>query len=810
MERMSTPSATAPRTLADQLRGWSDEQVAALLTARPDLATPVPQDTSQLASRVGTRASVLLAVDQLTQLELTVLDAVVALGGAASVDQLQARVNAAPDSVDQALEHLRRGALLWGTDDSLRALSCLTDIVGTRISRLGAPAATLLGAYGPARVSTLVRDLGLTPSGSRQDDVAAVAAVLADQQAVARLLAEVDPPARAILEHLDREGKDGSVESTERSTSRPGGGPVEQLLSRGLLVARDSRHVAVPREVAICLRDGHTTRQQVDAEPALVTAERDPSLVDRTAAGAAFELVRHVELLLEHWGSAPPSALRTGGLGVRELKAAAELLHLDERTAALHVELAAAADLLAVGTAPDASTVWLPTDGFDLWSAAPVAERWTRLALAWLANPRMTGLVGGREGGKPVNALLPDLDRAWLPETRRTAVVEIASIGPGRVLAAGTGLPSLVERLTWLRPRRPPARAQAVTWAVEESAVLGLTALGGTAAHGRALLHGDDPAHEAAAVLAPLLPAYVDHVLLQADLTAVAPGPVEPEVARQLATVADIESRGGATVYRFTESSVRRAFDSGWSAGEVHDFLSSASRTPVPQGLTYLVDDVSRRFGTIRVGAVESFLRSDDETALAELLHHPRAAALRLRRIAPTVLVSDVPLDVLLPRLRDLGSAPVVEAPDGTVRVARREALRAHTPRRPPAQAPGQGPAPRRGPAGARESARLAARIAATVTAIRAGDLAAATRPDPALLAAEPRTPASTLAVLREAVESGDSVWIGYVDSHGTTVERVVDPVKVDAGWLSAYDHRTEDVRSFAVHRISAVRRLDA
>jgi predicted DNA-binding transcriptional regulator YafY len=37
----------------------------------------------------------------------------------------------------------------------------------------------------------------------------------------------------------------------------------------------------------------------------------------------------------------------------------------------------------------------------------------------------------------------------------------------------------------------------------------------------------------------------------------------------------------------------------------------------------------------------------------------------------------------------------------------------------------------------------------------------------------------------------------------------VVDPVRVEAGWLDAYDHRTEGVRSFAVHRITGVRRLD-
>ena len=76
----------------------------------------------------------------------------------------------------------------------------------------------------------------------------------------------------------------------------------------------------------------------------------------------------------------------------------------------------------------------------------------------------------------------------------------------------------------------------------------------------------------------------------------------------------------------------------------------------MPQSLTYLVDDVSRRFGTLRAGHAESFLRSDDETALAELLHAPGADALRLRRIAPTVVISDVPLGTLLPRIRELSA----------------------------------------------------------------------------------------------------------------------------------------------------------
>ena len=153
---------------------------------------------------------------------------------------------------------------------------------------------------------------------------------------------------------------------------------------------------------------------------------------------------------------------------------------------------------------------------------------------------------------------------------------------PGHALASGTGLPSLVARRAWLRPRRPRSRADQVAWTVAEAASLGVTGLDALSPYGRALVAGDDPTP----ILAALLPEPVDHVLIQADLTAVAPGPLEPGLARSLQLLADVESRGTATVYRFGASSVRRALDAGWTAAEVHAFLASVSRTPVPQPLT--------------------------------------------------------------------------------------------------------------------------------------------------------------------------------------------------------------------------------
>jgi len=229
--------------------------------------------------------------------------------------------------------------------------------------------------------------------------------------------------------------------------------------------------------------------------------------------------------------------------------------------------------------------------------------------------------------------------------------------------------------------------------------------------------------------------------------------------------------------------------DLGWTAVELHEFVASISRTPVPQPLTYLIDDTARTFGVVRVGFAEAFLRADDEAALAELLHHPAAPALGLRRLAPTVLISTVPLDVLLPRLREAGVAPVVEAADGTLHVARPDAQRARTPRATP---------------GGATAARDAARVSAVVTAVRAGDKAAASRP--ASAARESLNPSGALAALREAIDANASVVIGYVDNHGTRSDRVIDPLSVDGGQLRARDHRADEVRVFAVHRISSVR----
>ncbi|MCA1713143.1 MAG: helicase C-terminal domain-containing protein, partial [Actinobacteria bacterium] len=427
---------------------------------------------------------------------------------------------------------------------------------------------------------------------------------------------------------------------------------------------------------------------------------------------------------------------------------------------------------------------WVPTTQYDTWHSAPPEQRWAALARAWLALPRLPRLVGERdERDKVLAPLGPDVERPSAPGERRRVLDLLAETRSGQAATRE----SVTALLAWRAPRRGGRlRDQVPAWTLDEAETLGLTGRGGLSTYARLLLDGDD--RGAARALGALLPDPLDHVLVQPDLTVIAPGPLERDLARELALVADVESTGGATVYRVGESSVRRALDAGRAATDLHELFRARSRTPVPQSLTYLIDDVARRHGRLRVGSAVSYLRCDDEALLTEVLAAKRTASLRLRRLAPTVLTSDAPVNQVLEVLRSLGYAPAAEAPDGALLVAAAEPRRTLLRPRPPRHAE---------PVLAEEQARL------SVTALRAGDVAAkAARRTP--VQSRTSTP-DTLAFLQDAAREGRQVWIGYVDAQGRSTSRVVEPRSVEGGFVAAYDHLRQEDRTFAVHRITGV-----
>ncbi|MFD0551990.1 helicase C-terminal domain-containing protein [Streptomyces rectiviolaceus] len=836
--------ADTPRSLAEALRSRDDASLGALLQARPDLLTPVPNDLTQLATRAATRASVVRALERLDRFSQQVAEALAVAPEPAAYAELHALIAGDQEddpAVDTALRHalatLREQALTWGSDDRIRLVRTARELLAPAPqypspTGLGPTVAEATAGMSPNRMQDIVAAAGLPSTHDAVSAVKSLTELFTDRTRMSALLDEAPAESVEVLSRLVWGPPYGQVTADPARHLR-------WLLDRGLLLPTSPGTVVLPREAALHLRAGRAHRLLEPVPPAVEPLrEHRPQAVDAAAASQAYMALDTVEELLKDWDEGGPTVLRAGGLSVRDLKRTAVALDVPEPVAAFWVELAYAAGLVAADG--DADERYAATPAYDDWQELPAPERWSVLATAWLTATRTAGLIGGRDGkDRTLSALGPHLDRSSAPEIRRRVLTLLTTLPDG----ASPTPESMLARLRWERPPRGSAgggasaggvsspaspsstpmelRARIAQWTLNEAELLGVTGRGALSAHGRALLGSESEeegsartgatvaAHpssaelaasgaRAARLLAPMLPEPLDHVLLQADLTAVAPGPLERPLAETLAVLADVESKGGATVYRFTPGSVRRALDAGKSASDLHAFLAAHSRTPVPQPLAYLIDDVARKHGHLRIGSASAYVRCDDEALLNEILADKRSQGLRLRRLAPTVLAAQADPGSLLEGLRAMGFAPAAESAEGDVLITR-----AHAHRSPPRTAPEP---VHDGPPLADSTL-----IGAAVRAIRAGDVASTTprKATPDAGDALPRTTAAeTLATMQAAVLTGEAVWIGYVNAEGSASQRVIAPIRVEGGFVTAYDHTADEVRTYPLHRVTGVAEL--
>ena len=623
---MAAPSEPSrPRTLTEALRAMSADELATLLSARPDLLEPIPEDITELASRSTTSASINHVIDQLNCWLRTVAEALAALPDPAAAGDLETMLGSSPAHVGAAVQQLREHGLLWGHNDQMHLVR-------------------------PVREAFEPYPGGLAPPSARP---------MSNEQIDAALQAS-GAEARLVLERL-LWSPTGSVRHADRKvTVASASSPIERLLSRQLLRPLDSETVIIPREVAWRLRGARFAPEPVPTEAPVITGRhRDPDRVDQAAAGAAFALLHDIELLAHRLESVPHKLLRAGGLANRDVTALAQHLGADPAHAVFVIECAAAARLVA----PAGSAALLPTADYDQWLGCDAPTRWRLVAEAWLSADRFfarSAVAGGHPLGQEAHA-------PSAADLRLTVLQLIAAAERGTVL----DLEQLAAAVAWHRPRLgqgPLTALELVQWTWREGSWLGVTALNAVSSFARVPLR---PGQPMPAELAALFPAPVADFMIQTDLTAVTAGPLEHTVAAELQILADQESRGGGGVYRFSANSLRRAFDLGWSADDVQLWLERHSTTGVPQPLRYLVGDVARRHDSIRVGPAGSYVRLSDQAQAAALLAHPAAADLGLHAVAPGVLVAAVDEHELVPLLQELGHNPAVENGAGEVVVTR-------------------------------------------------------------------------------------------------------------------------------------------
>ncbi|WP_448856288.1 helicase-associated domain-containing protein [Corynebacterium camporealensis] len=508
-----------------------------------------------------------------------------------------------------------------------------------------------------------------------------------------------------------------------------------QLKERGLAFGE----VMIPKEVMPAL-----PQLELNPEPSgrqgTPTAEKS---VDDAGAAAGLAVVRDMQRVLSSLGDNPKELLKDKTLGVRPASQLAKELQLSDAHLRHLLCLGLGARLLGRGEPEGFEGNYLaPTEAAQDWLDLELGEQWQHLLEGWKHSH---WIPWGEE-----KILSPQLQHPQLVAYRRTVLAVYAHS------AEALSPEQFREDLAFSSPifaaLTPPEIIEGLR---EEAEWIGAVAQGRPTA---ILLEGVDAAPR-------LTPETVNGFIMQNDMTVLVPGPLPAEIHKQLEAVADLESPGLASVYRISEASLRRGFDYGYTAAEIHEFFTTHS-PEVPQTVSYYIDEVSQRHGTLRAGPALSYLRSQDP-ALLEMACH---ALPELRRLADTVAISDMPTARLLNALREAGFSPAAEDASGaSLNVA-------------PEPATVPTPSPRR--------TKPAPDIAAAVQAIRRSNAPAPAEVD--------------LDLVQAAARGQREVRIGYANKNGETQFRTVTPLSVSGGQVDAHTADGATLR-FPLHRITSV-----
>ncbi|OMH24561.1 hypothetical protein BKD30_08275 [Tersicoccus phoenicis] len=797
--------------LAADLAASPDPELVRLLEARPDLLAGAT-DVAALAARALSRLSLQRAVEALDRPHLGVLEAVVVLsdlhdGAPVALDVLADALPGVPaDALAVLITDLGALRLLSRVDShaddggvgALRPAGTLVDALGHHPAGLGRRTARL-AAVSATAAAALQRVPANRRDGAPGSVARARALLTAAPPGTAELLDRFRTTPIAELRHA-RPALDSADESDGEVTD-----PVAWLLHHGVLLPIDGEHVELPREAGLAARGG-AVHPHLPLDPPRIDGPRVPAAVrDNAALAAVTACLRLITVLHEETARRPLATLRAGGVGVRELRRVARSLGVDEPAAGVLVELAAVIGLLV----PDEARPEHRAVEAHPWLEAARAEQWTRLAAAWRASRRVPALAGStRPDGTTVAPLSAEAGRPDASAVRERLLATLADVSaaePGIALTEDV----VRERVTWRWPRSAARLVPLVPAVLAEARILGLTGAAALTDAGERIAVGDDAG--ATARLEAVLPAPVETVLLQADLTAVAPGPLSRDAVRLLAGMADREGNGPAEQYRFSAASVQRALDAGHDAATLLSDLARLSPGPLPQPLVYLVEDTAARSGRVRLGTASGYVSVTDPAdldALLSLADGPVADRLQLRRLAPTVAVSALPPEALR---AELDRAGVRSTRDDAQRPLGAQRLTAEAAATPDVEAraalqPVRGTDPRTGPDAGTDSdpdpgTDPGARAVAAVAALRrrAADPARAARPDP-----ETAT-LLDLHLIRTASRAGRPLTIVTVDAGGNQRRDVLVPLSVTGGRLRAFDPHRDAERVISLPRIVEV-----
>ncbi|WP_330289578.1 helicase-associated domain-containing protein [Streptomyces sp. NBC_00576] len=801
--------------LATWLSKLDGSRLARVLAMRKDAASsPEPRSVGELADRLQRPGSVALALPQLTLPCLQVAEALAALGARATRDSLAELLGstspAAVHALDATLEALSDRALVWHDgNEALRMPPPLRQAWSTPLG-LDAPLEELAAGTTSEELRGMLAVLGIKPPGTKQQRLAALVEHHSDAERVAALAAEAPAATRKLLEQSARSTPRQSLFMVFGAPGRDRRPGARWALDRGLLLQDRHRYgpVRMPVEVALALRgpDWHAPFEPLPPVTQLVPITS--SEVEREAAVAATSFAAQAASVLSACATTPPTRLKSGGIGARELARLGKAAQADDAVVRIVLETAYAAGLLA----RDGDGV-PPTEAYDAWAEQEPAEQLAVLLRAWRDLPLTP--TRARDDDKALPALAGTPDCGGCLQARHGLLTAAAELPAGQGVKVASELGPLVA---WHRPLADdvsPENTAAFSAVIRESELLGVLARGALSPLGVHLAaHADE---ELDITARRLLPPATTTARIGADLTAVVTGTPSARLAALLGSTADRETSGTASVWRFSTGSIRRALDAGRTPDDITAGLAAASATALPQPLTYLIADTARGHGRVRIAPAACVIHGDEPALLAELAAHRALSKLALRRLAPTVLVSDSPPATTLATLRAAGYAPVAETAGGTVRIEKRLPQRAAA-----AVPPPRGNVGRRGP---RTTATHASKMpidAGTDVDVLADRLLKAPpnapEPDPfgsgvpfatdteeIVAGYAKHLSYSDVRQVAHAIDVGAAITVEYIAASGSRTVRTLSDLELDPPYLNAWCHLREAERVFTLSRIHGV-----
>ena len=776
-------------SFAGYLAGLDEESLIALLQARPDVRVePTPRNFTQLAQRLSGADSLGMALRGVSKDAWIVGQAITVLGESATVPMVARLFRVREQIARDAVAELFKKGLAWQSEGILRQSERLgshwsVEVGGNR------PLAKIAGQVLADDLRAAAEALGIAIDGLRKPElIAQLSETMANPHAMASVLAKLPKSARKRLEELrlgyfdDDHYYDDYHPNYRTPYLHRTDVATEQLVKAGVVLLRYGQP-ELPTEMAVAawLADPGC---KLTGKPKLSAIKVDKSVARSAAQAAAQEALRSVTTLLDEAQLTPIVELKKGGIGLRERTRLATLLAIPHEAITLWIDLSFKVGLLGRG-----KSGYAPTAAYMQWRAAEPGTRWAALADAWFwlaHSPTYRENLDGQEVSPPlaVESVAGPLRRTLLSVT-----------------GSGTSAQAVGTEIDWFVPLpgyETEHRAETIKAVLREAELLGIIVSDALSELGEHLLEvtstaQQNPVAELARLCAPLLPHTPCSVLVQSDLTAVVSGQPSVAVAQLLSAAAVSEARGAAGVWRFTSDSVRAALDSGWQAADLLDQLQDLANNKLPQPLVYLINDVARRHGEIRVREVRSCIVAQEQT-ITEILHTKSLTKLGFSQLAPTVLSSPHNFNDILAKLRAVGLYPMAENADGSVVVEKSQEHQAtasyqSVPMRARTEIP---------------AAELAKQLFANPHGT--GDLdkdESATFQQ--LTQLNSRLDEAELLLLADAIDRNAIVLISYRDKNGSRTIREIQPNQLYGKWLDSWCYLRNGQRDFTVANIESV-----